>query len=347
MGRTETNFGNREAQKGLSRREFLRWLFYGGVAGLGLSFSTPARKTFASLGPDTTLDQQYHVYLPLIEKDYTPPIQTRGLCYSPFRDGQNPNWGPYPTEAQMKADVDILNQVTNWIRTYSSNHNIDQVPRYIGEKGSNIKVNAGCWLGNDSSVNQALINNVIAEANNNSNVFSVTVGNETQTFNTFSEGQLISWINIVKQSVPQNVMVTTGETWYQWSQRPGLVDAVDYIFAHFHPYWEGISIDSAVSFIQEKYDSLHSLYPSKKIVIGETGWPSAGDAQGGAIPSLENQGRFINEFVPWAKQQSIDFYLFEAFDEKWKTMNEGEVGEHWGIHDSNRTSKHPGFTLKE
>lgn len=329
----------------LNRREFLRLSLWGGAA-VGLSFSNLDKKLTAASPTTDVANSQYNVNLPIVEKNYTPPEQIRGLCYGPYRDGQNPNWGPYPSEAQMKEDIAILTQITDWVRTYGSDHLIDQVPRYITEKGSEIKVDAGCWLGDNSSVNQTSINNVINEANNNSNVFSVTVGNETQTFNTFSEEQLIYWINLVKQNVPSGVMVTTGETWYQWSKRPGLVNAVDHIFAHFHPYWEGILIDNAVPFIQEKYNYLRSLYPDKKTVIGETNWPSAGDIRGGAIPNVENQRRFIDEFVTWARQNSIDFYLFEAFDEKWKTMNEGEVGAHWGVYNSDRTSKHPGFTLK-
>ena len=88
---------------------------------------------------------------------------------------------------------------------------------------------------------------------------------------------------------------------------------MDYIFAHFHPYWEpgGIPIDQAVSFIGEKYNYLKSLYPGKKIVVGETGWPTAGEIRGGAVPSLENQKRFLNEFVTWAKNNMVDFYILK------------------------------------
>jgi len=44
----------------------------------------------------------------------------------------------------------------------------------------------------------------------------------------------------------------------------------------------------------------------------EAGRPSDGETRGGAVPSLENQKRFIDEFLAWTNQEKIDFCLFEA-----------------------------------
>lgn len=328
----------------LTRREFL-WPT--GIAfGLGLIYLLGFRESKSAASPSKV--PPYNVHIPLIYKNYQelPPI--KGLCYSPYRDGQNPNWGPYPSEGDIKADIDIMNPIVSHIKTYGSDHNLENIPRFVQEKGSNIKVNAGCWLGSDLAVNDSLLNNLVSEVNQSTNVISATVGNETQQFSTVAEGKLISYLNRVRQQIRSGVRVTTSDTWFAWTQHPALVGAVDYISAHFFPYWEPspVPIEGAVSFVREKYNLLRSIYPGKKIVIGETGWPSNGATRGGAVPSLENQRRFINELVTWTNQEKVDFYLFGAFDENWKAQYEGEVGRHWGIYYSNRTPKHPGLTLK-
>lgn len=331
-------------KKGVDRREFLGLIGLGTGVGLAYLFGRRESKSVASEGQGF----QYEVYIPLVTKNFQEPLQVKGLCYSPYRDGQNPDWGPYPSEKEIETDIGILDPIVNHIRTYGSDHNSENIPRFIKERGSNIKINAGCWLGSDPAVNGILLNNLVSEVNQNANVISATVGNETQQFGTVTEGQLINYLNLLRQQIRPGVTVATSDTWFAWVQHPSLVRAVDYISAHFFPYWEPepVPIENAVAFIRDKYNLLRSLYPEKKIVIGEAGWPSGGAARGKAVPTLENQRRFINEFLSWTNQERIDFYLFDAFDEAWKERYEGEVGRHWGIYYSNRTPKHPGLTLK-
>jgi len=96
-----------------------------------------------------------------------------------------------------------------------------------------IKVNAGCYLGKDPEVNEQQIKNLIFAANNFNNVVSVNIGNENQHFNILTEEQLIGYIKRVRQQIPPTITVTTGDTWYAWTQAPRLVEAVDYIFAQW------------------------------------------------------------------------------------------------------------------
>lgn len=324
--------------------------------GLGLLFTEPKRNNNHLVSASTKRAEtqaQNSVYLPIVlnEKDSHPEVPVNGVCYGPYRDGQDPDWGPYPSLEEIRQDIDILNStilcpyfnqgLVKEIRTYGSDHNGEKIPQLILEKGSSLKVNAGCWLGNDLGVNERLVVALVEEAKRFPNVNAVTVGNETQQFQTLPEQKLIEYIRRVKSQIPQGVKVTTGDTWYRWLTQPNLVAEVDFIFAHFFPYWEPnpIPVNEAVSFIKEKFHLLQSTYPSKKIVIGEAGWPSDGEARGGAIPSLQNHNRFLTEFVFWAKEERVSFYLFEAFDENWKKKYEGEVGGHWGIYDSNRNRK--------
>ena len=80
-------------------------------------------------------------------------------------------------------------------------------------------------------------------------------------------------------------------------------------------------------------------YPGKAMMLGETGWPSKGEIRGNAIPSEENQKRYLSDFVAMAESNNMDYFYFEIFDEKWKNKAEGEVGAHWGIYNSDGSLK--------
>jgi exo-beta-1,3-glucanase (GH17 family) len=316
----------------LTRREFIQ-AFFVSFFGAGLAYNKTAQAT-----------KKYDVYLPMIANSSRTGI--KGLCYGPYREGQDPNTGPHPSEREIKEDVDILGNISETIRTYGSNYGLENIPRYIQQKGIDININAGSWLGQDNVANNDSIANLITETKQYPNINSVTVGHETQSFNLITENELINYINHVKQNVHPGVTVTTGETWYEWTRRPALANSVDYISADFFPYWDAVRIENAINFIDEKYKYLQYLYPEKRIVIGEAGWPSSGEAYEGVIPSIENQKRFVEELVVWANKNQNDIYLLEAFDQPYKEKSYGTVAGSSGIYYSNRNPKHPGLSLK-
>jgi hypothetical protein len=86
---------------------------------------------------------------------------------------------------------------------------------------------------------------------------------------------------------------------------------------------------------------IEQAYPGqgKWVIIGEAGWPSAGAPNGAAVPSLENQRRYLLEFLYLAEQEGVEYMYFDAFDELWKIEEPGRVGQNWGYSYSDRTAK--------
>ena len=83
-------------------------------------------------------------------------------------------------------------------------------------------------------------------------------------------------------------------------------------------------------------------FPGKEILIGETGWPSAGRMREGALPSRTNQARVVSEILDLAKQEDFRVNLIEAYDQPWKRQLEGTVGGYWGLIDAvQRAVKYP------
>ena len=74
-------------------------------------------------------------------------------------------------------------------------------------------------------------------------------------------------------------------------------------------------------------------FPGKEILIGETGWPSAGRMRDGALPSRANQARVVSEILDArASAENFRVNLIEAYDQPWKRALEGTVGGYWGLY---------------
>ncbi len=129
--------------------------------------------------------------------------------------------------------------------------------------------------------------------------------------------RLTKLIQRVKKISP--VPVTTGEIWSVWRDYPELVSAVDYIGVHILPYWEGVSEKAAVDAVIGAYDTLRRLYPGKRIVIAEFGWPSAGYNFKNANPGRVEQATVLRDFAARAEAYGIDYNIIEALDQPWKT----------------------------
>jgi len=262
------------------------------------------------------------------------PLQ--GFSYGPFRDGQNPNLGIYPSELQMSNDLTIIKNIAPKIRTYGDENTLYQIPKLCNNAG--IDCYPGAWLSTDTNANETQINSLISIASSNfPTTKGLIVGNEVLLRGDMPKSSLINYINRVKTKTGKKV--STADSWYYFSDvnNSDLVNAVDFIVIHSHPYWEGISIGGAAQQVVIEYNLVAQKNPSKEIIVGETGWPSAGPSYGSAVPGIENQKKFLSDFDALSRQNNINYFFFEPFDEKWK--GEGGVGAYWGIFNSDRTKK--------
>jgi exo-beta-1,3-glucanase (GH17 family) len=260
------------------------------------------------------------------------PVQkTYGIDFSPYLNGQNPNAGTQISASQILSRLQIIAPYTNWTRSFGSTHGLENIPSIARQLG--LKVAANAWISSDTAQNKLEINNLIAAAN--AGVVDVAiVGSEAILRNDVSVDQLIAYMNQVRQAIPSNIPVTTADIWGTFIDNPSLIGASDVVFANFYPYWEGTAVGNAVCSLQQEYQQLASAAGSKTVVISETGWPSAGNAVGAAVPSAANANLFTQQFLSWAAANGIPTFFFEAFDEAWKVPYEGPQGAHWGIWDA-------------
>ena len=128
--------------------------------------------------------------------------------------------------------------------------------------------------------------------------------------------------------------MTTAETWSTWLAHPGLVAAVDRVSAHVHPYWDGVAIDGALAYLEQRVGALRSLAGTKPVLVAETGWPTCGPARGACVPSLANSLRYFRQVASWSRESGVPCFWFEALDEPFKANYEGPAGACWGYRDA-------------
>ena len=249
-----------------------------------------------------------------------------GLCYGSFRDGQSPEYQVFPSTEQIREDLQFIKQITNNIRTYGTVGTLVFIPEIAKQLG--MTVTLGISLSDDSVENEAEISRAIDLAKRGL-IDSIIVGNECLTLSRLPKDKLIAYIRQVKANLPQNIPTSTAEFWNIWRDNPDLVKEVDFIMAHFYPYWENYGINGAAYKAIQEYQELEAIikeeFPERaiEIVIGETGWPYVETWPTHKVPKPENwdgssQRIFFKEFIKLACNHHIKYYYFEAFDEEWK-----------------------------
>ncbi len=257
------------------------------------------------------------------------------VSYAPFREGQSPlDPGLVIPESQIDDDLAQLAKITDCVRTYSVEKGLDKVAPMARKHG--LTMLQGVWLGNDRAKNKVEVDQAVALAKAYPDVIkALVVGNEVMLRGELSATDISAILKDVKARVAP-VQVTYADVWEFWSRARALANDVDFITIHILPYWEDLPVaaDKAGRHVDEIRQHMAQEFPGKDILIGETGWPSAGRMREGALPSPADQALVMHDLMRLAKEKGYRVNVIEAFDQPWKRANEGTVGGHWGLIDS-------------
>jgi len=262
------------------------------------------------------------------------PVEGSLASVSYNRFAGDPSAGLKIPEARIRTDLTAIARSAKSVRTYASTQGLERVPEIAAELG--LTVTLGAWIDKDAARNEREIATALDLARHKPNVTRLVVGNETVFRHETSVADLVRIIQRVKRDSP--VPIATAENWQTFIQHPELGEAVDQIFAHIIPYWEGTPKETAVDRSLEIYDRLQATFPGKTIVIGEFGWPSAGRNYEQSVPGSITQAVVLRDFVARATALGIDHNIVEAIDQPEKLF-EGNVGPYWGILDASLRPK--------
>ena len=263
------------------------------------------------------------------------PDHISGFSYSPFRLGQSPQKDQYPSDDEIRQDLEQLSKLTDNIRIYSVDGTQADIPRLAEEFG--LRVTLGIWISDDQARNEREIAKGIELANTTRSVVRVVVGNEALFRKEVTVEQLIGYLDRVRAAV--KVPVTTSEQWHVWEHDRQLARHVDLIAAHILPYWEFIKMEDAGQFVLDRARDLKGWFPKKPLLLSEVGWPSNGRMRGGADATQADQAIYLRKLVTTLNRRGFSYFVIEAYDQPWKASDEGSVGAYWGVFNAARQQK--------
>ena len=259
--------------------------------------------------------------------------KVHGICFSLYEDAQQP--GDFVSDEQIERRLKILKPYTNWIRTFSSTDEHARIAQIAVDMG--FKTLVGAWLSDDLKSNDNEIEGLLELASKGL-VNIAAVGNEVIYRKELAENELISYINHVKENI-NNIPVGYVDAYYEFRDRPNITNACDIILANCYPFWEGCASEYSLLYMKDMFQEATKAANGKKVIITETGWPSAGSDLWGAHPSYKNYLQYFINTQLWSKNNNIDIFYFSSFDESWKVDSEGDVGAYWGLWDKNEERK--------
>jgi exo-beta-1,3-glucanase (GH17 family) len=289
----------------------------------------------------------------------------RAICYSGFREGQQPGFLS-PTYEQIKEDLYILKDHWQYLRLYDCDPHSETVLEVIQKENLDFKVMLGAyivaernnaggpWGGNayteieqdkNATVNRNQIEKLIRLANKYPDIINaLSAGNEAcvdWTDHYVPVDIVVEYVKLIKQGAKQPV--TFCENYLPWigHMRP-LAEVVDFISIHTYPVWEYKNIHEAIEYTKENYNLVANAYPDTPVIITEAGWATNSNGRGIEKHNVSQrlQRIYYNDLMEWTDREKIITYVFEAFDETWKgSAHPLEPEKHWGLFNMDRTPK--------
>ena len=266
--------------------------------------------------------------------------EARVQCLSYTPRGMIPGPDARVFRSAIEADLKRLARETRCVRTYSSTQGMDLVPEIARAHG--LTVLQGIWIGRDAEQNERELAAGLAAARAHPDVVrALVVGNEV----LLRHEQTVPALRdiLLRAQAASEIPVTYADVWEFWRTGAALADAVDFITIHILPYWENepVGVRAALQHVRLVYADMQGSFPGRTLMIGETGWPTAGRPRESARPGRVEAARFVREFVGWAETEGVAYNLIEAFDQPWKRGLEGTVGGYWGLFDVAGAPKFP------
>jgi exo-beta-1,3-glucanase (GH17 family) len=288
-----------------------------------------------------------------------------GVNYGPFhRAGQSPDLTPLLPAGQIEADLGAISAAGfRYVRTFGLDNGLEQIVPLGQHRFPHLRYFLGvyvCALNHDDIGNphstRAQMDEAIRLANSFDAVEGIVVGNECLAGEPeacrqpVSTEQLIGDVGYVRQGLNgparSRVRVTTAMSMlaavkHHETQGRRVAEHCDVVMVNIYPFFDRVTVADAVGTVFPvalQHVSRLYAYTGKRLMVGETGWPSAGPANGAAVPGGENQAHYLRGLSRYAKSNGASVFLFEMFDEPWKSAVES-VGAHWGLFDGDGRPK--------
>lgn len=273
----------------------------------------------------------------------TQPASTGSVGYSGNRYGITLD--PYTPEGQCADASTIASQVAaaaakgfQVMRVYSTDCNcLETVGGAVAANG--MKIVLGVYIGSsDLTDAQSQVEEIVAWGTTGGNfdiVDCIITGNEAINSGYLSASQLAAFVASAASAfrgAGYTGPIGPSETVNVWQAYGStLCGVIDLLIANIHAYFNSETTPAtAGTFVQTEMELLAQICPGKKVLNAETGWPTAGEANGIAVPSPENQAVALANVAEAVGGDSI---FFSYANEPWKAPGPFGVERYWGCFD--------------
>ncbi|KAJ3088175.1 hypothetical protein HK102_009388, partial [Quaeritorhiza haematococci] len=302
-----------------------------------------------------------------------PTFQLYGINYGPRRTQDT-----CASDAEILNDLRLISQITTRVKTFHliddpptsatalgedingcvHGRRLLKAARALADGGDTMELYLGLWFkkaadgGSDGFEKEmGELNLLMTEMPDafSKHVKAVVVGSEAVFRGDITPEALIERIRLVRGALAANnfhsVKITVADVGGAFYPDT-VVSAVDVVMPNYYPFWQGVEASNAVNFqvglmadMQARVQRIASA-GTKEVWLGETGWPTAGENLGAAVPTVRNMIDFYKGWICKARStpELNKYFWFEAFDELWKPNNHG-VEQNWGLFYANRTIK--------
>lgn len=251
-----------------------------------------------------------------------------GMDYTPYNAQYPACLSNMPSQNNVTRDMAVLSQLTNAVRLYGTDCNqTEMVLHAIGALAlTDMKVWLGVWLGKNQTTNDrglAAMNDLLKKYG--ATPFAgVIVGNEVLYRPDLTETELSKILSNVRTNLTDlkiDLPLATSDLGDSWTV--GLAAEVDIVMSNVHPFFAGTTAEAAAGwtwdFWQTK-DVVLTQGTTKKNIIAETGWPSAGgndcgavnctSATQGSIAGIDEMNKFMGDFVCQSLTNGTEFFWY-------------------------------------
>jgi glucan 1,3-beta-glucosidase len=281
------------------------------------------------------------------------PVQLYGLNFE-VRRGADWNPNKCKSREEVSRDLSLLSRLTNRFRILSltdcgQGELVLDVARELG-----LKIWLGIWVSEDEAVflyELAVLQDMLDRGLIDDTVLGISVGSESIYREEVTANQIIGYKDQVKQVLVDSgkgdadifpVAICDIAPTFQYNF--GLISESDIVMTNSFPFWEGVNINRAIERLETQISPISNFAATenKQVILGETGWPSAGYIPGVGIAGPALQAQYFTEFYCRMHHElGWQYYYFTGIDNAWRQEQDknNTIEGNWGFLYVNMTLK--------